>query len=190
MSWLEFDEELECYWCQWECDLMLTASWGIRWLPERFICPLEIKQRPQLVQISSSGFKNEACEWCENHVLNQYQENKLKALWTMKSLSKHLKNKKWCCRTPSVLAAQTLLLSLCHISETTKLRASSIRLHNCANESKLIEQWHVSAIWWAWRWTSSTQRLTLPILRWSRFLASSWKRSHSFSILESGKEIP
>lgn len=34
------------------------------------------------------------------------------------------------------------------------------------------------------------QWLTLPILRWSRFLASSWKRSHSFSIFESGKEIP
>lgn len=32
--------------------------------------------------------------------------------------------------------------------------------------------------------------LTLPIFRWSLFLASSWKRSHSFSIFGSGKEIP
>lgn len=32
--------------------------------------------------------------------------------------------------------------------------------------------------------------LTFPILRWSLFLASSWKRSHSLSIFESGKEIP
>lgn len=53
---------------------------GHQMFPERFICPLEIKQRPQLVQISSSGFKNEPREWCENHVLKQDQENKRKAL--------------------------------------------------------------------------------------------------------------
>lgn len=42
-----------------------------------------------------------------------------------------------------------------------------------------------------WAWEPDYQHwLTLPILRWSLFLASSWKRSHSFSIFESGKETP